>query len=315
MDVKTVDQFLQTGFFILFARALDEQAKEILHRLRQITGALVKQDRRRVLALRQFRLVGIAQQGKVRQHRRFPTEILIKQQMLGRRRYPFFAAHHMGDAHQMVIDDIGQMVGRQAVRLHQHLHIDDGIFKFDFAAQRILHDAFPFGRDFHADDMADAFGIQLGAVGIGQRQAGAVIFRRLLGGDLVPPHRGQLFRCAIAFERMAVGQQPVAMFGVDRAAFRLAIGSVRTADVRTFIPAQAQPAQRIQDHLFRLQRRACLIGILDAQQKFAAMLFGKAIIYQRNIGCADMGITGGGGRNARTNGHGKSAFNLNCAAL
>ena len=49
------------------------------------------------------------------QHRRFPAEILIEQQMLGGRRYPFLAAHHMGDPHQVIVHDIGQVIGWQAV--------------------------------------------------------------------------------------------------------------------------------------------------------------------------------------------------------
>ena len=135
--------------------------------------------------------------------------------MFRRRRNPFLAAHHMGDTHQMVIDDIGEMIGRQAVRFHQHLHIDDGIFELDLAAQRILNNALALGRDFHADDMAYAVGITLRTVGIGQRKTRTVIFWRLFCGNLVPPHVGQFLARAIAFERVAIGQQPVAMLGID----------------------------------------------------------------------------------------------------
>jgi hypothetical protein len=36
-----------------------------------------------------------------------------------------------------------------------------------------------------------------------------------------------------------------------------------------------------------------LIGILNPQQEFAAMLLGKAIVNERNIGCANMRIASG----------------------
>ena len=101
---------------------------------------------------------------------------------------------------------------------------------------------------------------------------------------------------------MAFIQQPVAMLGIDRAAFRLAIGAMRAADIRAFIPAEPQPAQRIEDLHLGFGGRAHLIGILDPQQKLAAMLLGKAIVDQRDIGSADMRITGGRGRNAGADG-------------
>jgi hypothetical protein len=126
--------------------------------------------------------------------------------MFGGRRNPLLAAHYMGDTHQMVVDDIGKMIGRQAVRFHQHLHIDDGIFKLNLAAQRVLHHAFAFARDFHTDDVGYALCVELRAVGIGECQAGPVIFWRLLRGNLVPPHVGQFFRCAITFESMVIGK-------------------------------------------------------------------------------------------------------------
>ena len=107
-----------------------------------------------------LRSVGIAQQRQVRQHRRLPTEILVEQQMLGCGRNPFLAAHHMGDPHQMVIDHIGEVIGRQAIRLHQHLHIDHGIFELDWpraaypaphtrlrsAPSCARHDSYPWHR-------------------------------------------------------------------------------------------------------------------------------------------------------------------------
>ena len=148
------------------------------------------------------------------------------------------------------------------------------------------------------------FGVQFCALGIGQRKAGAVIFGRLLRGNLVPPHVGQLFGRAIAFERMAIRKQPVAMLGINRASFRLAIGAVRAADIGAFVPAEAKPFQRLQDHFFGLRCRARLIGILDPQQELASMLFGKAIIDKRNIGGADMRVAGWRGRNTGTNCHG-----------
>ena len=66
----------------------------------------------------------------------------------------------MGNSHKMVIDNIGEMVSGQAVLFHQHLHVDNRIFELYLTAQRVLNDAFAFGRDFHPDDMGDAFAVK-----------------------------------------------------------------------------------------------------------------------------------------------------------
>ena len=66
----------------------------------------------------------------------------------------------MCDTHKMIIDNIGEMVSGQAVRFHQYLHVDDRIFEVYLTAQRVLNDAFAFGRDFHPDDMGDAFAVK-----------------------------------------------------------------------------------------------------------------------------------------------------------
>jgi hypothetical protein len=94
---------------------------------------------------------------------------------------------------------------------------------------------------------------------------------------------------------MAVVEQAVAMLGIDRATFRLTIGAVRTADIGAFIPAEAEPAQRIEDFFLGFAGRAHLIGILDTEQELPAMFPGEAIVDKGNIGSADMRIAGGRG--------------------
>ena len=48
-------------------------------------------------------------------------EPLVEQQVLGRGGDPLLAAHDVGDAHLVVVDDDGEVVGREAVRLEDHL--------------------------------------------------------------------------------------------------------------------------------------------------------------------------------------------------
>lgn len=90
----------------------------------------------------------------------------------------------------MIIDNISEMVGWQAIRFHQHLHIYNRVFKLDFAAQCILNNACAGCWNFHPDDMGDAIAVKLCVVFHGERKACSIIFRRLFCRYLVPPHIG-----------------------------------------------------------------------------------------------------------------------------
>jgi hypothetical protein len=58
--------------------------------------------------------------------------------MLGRRRDPLFAAHHVRDLHQVIVDDVGEMVRGPAVGFHEHLHVDRRPLEDDRPAQQIV---------------------------------------------------------------------------------------------------------------------------------------------------------------------------------
>jgi hypothetical protein len=78
---------------------------------------------------------------------------------------------------------------------------------------------------------------------------------------------------------------------------------MRPANIRTFVPFQAEPAQGIKNLFLRFGAGAHLIGIFDAQNELTAVLAGKALIEQCNVGSAHMGVTGGGRRDTGTDSH------------
>ncbi len=56
--------------------------------------------------------------------RRLPAEGLVEQHVLRCRRNPFLGANDVGDTHEVIVDDVGEMVSREAVGLHEHLIVD-----------------------------------------------------------------------------------------------------------------------------------------------------------------------------------------------
>ena len=67
-----------------------------------------------------------------------PAERLIEQIILWGRGQIFTAPHHMRDIHEMVVDDIGKIVGGISVRLQKNLVLDFLIFNGDGAEYGIL---------------------------------------------------------------------------------------------------------------------------------------------------------------------------------
>src|ERR1700744_2940742 len=79
---------------------------------------------------------------------------------------------------------------------------------------------------------------------------------------------------------MAFAHQLLGILAVKRFSLALAVWRVRAAGNRAFIRHQHAPVQAIDNILFGPLYIAVLVGILNAQNKIAAMLFGKQVIEQ-----------------------------------
>jgi hypothetical protein len=121
----------------------------------------------------------------------------------------------------------------------------------------------------------------------------AVVARGFLARLLLGTQRVEALGGAEARERMALLDQLVAVLLIDGAALALPIRAVRAADVRALVPLDTQPAQRVEDLLFRFASRAHLVGVLDAQNELTAVLAGEAEVEQRDIRGADVRVAGG----------------------
>ncbi len=208
----------------------------------------------------------------------------------------------MGDAHQVVIHHVGQEVGRQAVILHQHLHIHAVPWNFDVATEHVRNHADTFARHLHADHMRLASGQAALHFFGAQQQGTAVIARGFTTGHLLGTHLLQLFGSAEAVEGMAGIDQLLGVPGVDLATLALPVRTVRATDIRAFVPFDAKPAQGVEDLLLRLARGAQLVGVFDTQDELTAVLLGKAVVEQGDVGGADMGVASGRWRDTRANG-------------
>src|SRR5690606_15810913 len=150
----------------------------------------------------------------------------------------------------------------------------------------------------------------------GDVHAVAVVARGFLVGHLLGAQGVQTLGGAEARERVALGDQLVRVLLVDGSPLALPVRTMGPAHVRTLVPFDAQPAQRVEDLLLGLPGGAHLVGVLDAQDELATVLTGEAEIEQGDVGSADVRITGRRRRNTGTNGgHGDSRSGENKGAM
>ena len=67
------------------------------------------------MALRQLRVIGPEHHRDMTEERRLPADRLVEQQLPRRVRDVIFAANHMADLHQRIVNDNREVVGRDPV--------------------------------------------------------------------------------------------------------------------------------------------------------------------------------------------------------
>ena len=113
--------------------------------------------------------------GAVHVGRHLPAEALVEEVVLRGGGEIFAAAHDMGDAHEVVVDDVGKVVGRQTVALQEHLIVERLILHRDVAKACIVEGRGAVLRDTLANDVGLARGDA--RLGLFERQVAAGIVR------------------------------------------------------------------------------------------------------------------------------------------
>ena len=147
-----------------------------------------------------------------------PAESVIESDVFWCGRKPFFAADDMGDFHEVVVDDIGEVVGREVVGFHEDLVVDGFAVELDIAANEVF-EFDDFVRDFLANDEGDSFGEVFGDFGFGEVEAFAVVHCGLAAGDFLGAHFFEAFFGAEAAVGVACVEEFLDLFAVKFGAF------------------------------------------------------------------------------------------------
>ena len=200
----------------------------------------------------------------------------------------------MGDAHQVIVKDVGKVVGGQAVPLQQHLIVQRAVFHGDVAKHGVVERGGALLGDALADDVR--FARLHAAQSVFQRQVAAGIVGAvkvagvLLGGALL----------AEAVVSAAFFHQQAGVFAVGVPALRLDVRRHGAAHIGTLVVGQMALGHGAVDDVGSALHQPPLVGILDAEDKRAAVRAGDEPGVQRGAQVADVHVAGGGGGKAGT---------------
>ena len=194
----------------------------------------------------------------------------------------------------MVVDDVGEVIGGQAVPLHEHLVVQGFVLHGDVAE----HGVGEGGGALSGDALADDVGLAGGHSGLGNLR---VQVPAGIGGPVKVA--GILLRLGLFAEAVvgvALLHQQFGKLAVQVPALGLDVGAHRAAQIGTLVPGQAALAQGVVDHVGGALHQTALVGVLNAENEFAAVVAGDEPGVQGGTQVAHVHIAGGGGGEAGT---------------
>ena len=275
--VKLLSQFLQGEDFVFSLGSPAQQGDVVHHRFGEV--ALGNQIFKGSVPVALRELVGgvLHHRGAVDVHRDVPAEGLIQQVVLGGGGKVLVAPDDMGDAHGVVVHHVGEVVGGHAVGLNQNLVVQGGVVHRDGAEDGVLKGGGAFPGTLLPDDVGNPSGQLFLHLFLGQVAAVAVVHGRNAAGLLDLPQLGEPVFVAEAVVGVAAFHQLLGVFLKHPHALTLDVGTHRAAHVGAFVPVQAGLAQGVVDDVYRPFHIPFLVGVLNAEDEGAVVLFRQQI--------------------------------------
>ena len=210
----------------------------------------------------------------------------------------------MRNLHQVIVDDVGQVVGRQRIgRFVEHLVVQRRSVYRHVAANQVVHPHLLVFGHFETDHPLVARGDAAFDLFVrqGQRrgQPGAhfvIVRERFAGCFGFRADRVQFVGRVESVISVARSDQLQGVFQVDLFALALAVRGVRASLVDAFVDRDAAPFERLHDIALRSRYESVRIGVFDAKDKVAAVLAREKVVVQRR---ADASHMQGAGRTRR----------------
>ena len=230
--------------------------------------------------------------GAVDVGRYLPAKGLVEQIIFGSAAEIFAAPDHVGDTHKVVVDNIGKVIGGQAIPLDKDLVVQGVVVHGDVAEDGVVEGGGTGGGDL----LPDHIGLSGGYTGLGY--VGVQVAAGIGGTVEVAAVLLALGFFAEAVVRVAFLHQKLCIAAIGVPALGLDVGGHGTAYVGAFVVGKAALRHGAVDHISSAFHQTPLIGILNAQNKGAAGIAGDKPGVQGSAEIAHVHIAGGGGGKA-----------------
>src|SRR6266705_724401 len=194
------------------------------------------------------------------------------------------ATDYVRDVHVEVVYDDPEVVGGNAVGTKEHQIIELRVRHGNRAFDDVVKNNVAFVRVAKANDRSPVPRRHEPCGFRALRTPAPVVAGLLTAGALALAHRIELFLGRPAMVSLSPRDEFFRDLPVARKPLHL--------KERAFVPVEPEPAHRVEDRLHRSFGRALEIGILDAQDEFAAVLSGVRPGEERGPRPADMEVAG-----------------------
>ncbi len=196
----------------------------------------------------------------------------------------------------MIVDDVRQVVCREAIGLDEDLVIDRPVGEDRLAANNVGCACLPCQRHqqpYHVLGSRLAHALRL-LVAEGELVAhrASIVLRRDTCRLLALAHLLELLRAVERVVRSSSVDQNLRMLAIDRRALGLAVGPELSTNMRPLVEADAGPCEHLQDIPFGFGDKAGLVGILEPEDTPSAMMARKKVVVERRAQATDMQQTG-----------------------
>ena len=229
--------------------------------------------------------------------------------MQRQRRQPLLAANDVRDLHQVVVDDVREVIrGQRIGRFVEYLVVQRRGVDLHVPADQVVHRyGFVLGHPEADDPLVAAVDAGTNLLGRKGQRRGELLAHGIIVSERFAAAFGLLAQCVELLGRIerVVGPSRLdelqGVFEVDFAPFALTVGSMGAADTDAFVDLDAAPLQRFENVLLGSRYETLRVGILDAQDHRSAVLTGEKVVVERRTDAADMQRSRGAGCEAHPN--------------
>ena len=221
-----------------------------------------------------------------------PTEIAVEQHVERCRWQPLFATYNVGDFHQVVVYNVGQVVGWQLVgSLVEDFVVEDVRVDNHLATDQVVHLNVFVWLNLGADYVLLACGNALLHLFF---RKGERVLTLCAGVGVVLEvwcslsHGFQFFWCVESDVGVSRLKQLVDVFLVDFTTFALAVWGVWAANAYAFVELDTQPLERLNNVVFCSWNKAVRVGIFNTEEDFAAVTFGEQVVVECGTNTTDV---------------------------